>query len=235
MVKKILVIEDDPMLSKLLSYNLKQEGYEVTVVEHGGEGWKEASLKPYDMIILDLMLPGLSGFDILKNLRQSKNKAPVIILTARNAEEDIVRGLQEGADDYLTKPFSVAELLARISAVLRRTGGQDEQDTDDDSQEKIISIGNVRIYPERYEVRIDKQPIQLRPKEFELLLHFVHRPGFVFSRDDLMNAVWGTDFMGGQRTVDVHVSSLRKKLESAQDVLRIEPIRGVGYKLVVDS
>lgn len=234
MSKKILVVEDEPTLARLLSYNLSLDGYETKVVDHGGEGLQAAVQEPFDLIILDIMLPGMNGFEVLSKLRERGIKTPVIILTARNAEEEVVQGLKSGADDYITKPFGVAELLARVSAVIRRTGsgeGAVEQETG--PQGKAIQVAELSIYPERYEVTLNGEPIQLRPKEFEVLLYLVQRPGVVVTRDDLMNIVWGFDYVGGQRTVDVHVSSLRKKLEMNQETVQIESIRGLGYKLVV--
>lgn len=232
MPQKVLVIEDEPTLSRLLSYNLTQEGYETTVIDHGGEGLAEAECHHYDLIILDLMLPGMSGFDVLTKLRQKGVHTPVIILTARNAEEEVVQGLKLGADDYMTKPFGVAELLARVSAVMRRTSASAGQGHTEEKDKRIV-MGDLIIYPEKYEVVMHGQTISLRPKEFEVLLYLVQRPGIVVTRDDLMNIVWGFDYIGGQRTVDVHVSSLRKKLEMNQESVMIDSIRGVGYKLVV--
>lgn len=231
MSHSVLVIEDEPTLSRLLSYNLSQEGYETTVIENGAEGLQTALQRRFDLIILDLMLPGMNGFDILTKLRQSAVSTPVIILTARNAEEEVVQGLRRGADDYITKPFGVAELLARVSAVLRRSKPEDEAGQEQSG--KAITAGDLVIYPERYEVVLSGETVALRPKEFEVLLYLVQRPGMVVTRDDLMDIVWGFDYVGGQRTVDVHVSSLRKKLELGSDSVSIESIRGVGYKLVL--
>lgn len=231
MSHKVLVIEDEPTLARLLSYNLTQEGYDTTVIDHGGEGLQTALQHNFDLVILDIMLPGMNGFEILNRLRQNGVKTPVIILTARNAEEEVVQGLKHGADDYITKPFGVAELLARASAVLRRTKLDDSNPIE--SSGKVITAGELSIYPEKYEVILNGDTIPLRPKEFEVLLYLVQRPGMVITRDDLMNVVWGFDYIGGQRTVDVHVSSLRKKLELGQQSVQIESIRGVGYKLVM--
>jgi two-component system alkaline phosphatase synthesis response regulator PhoP len=205
------------------------------VIDHGGEGLQAALQHHYDLIILDIMLPGMNGFDILSKLRQKGNRTPVIILTARNAEEEVVQGLKHGADDYITKPFGVAELLARVSAVLRRTQSDEGTAGKASTGEKVIAAGDMLIYPEKYEVSLNGESIPLRPKEFEVLLYLVQRPGVVVTRDDLMNAVWGFDYIGGQRTVDVHVSSLRKKLEMNQQTVQIESIRGVGYKLVTGA
>lgn len=234
MSERILVIEDEPTLSRLLSYNLTQEGYDTTTVDNGSEGLQLARSDSYDLIMLDIMLPGMNGFELLGKLRQYGNKTPVIILTARNAEEEVVQGLKLGADDYITKPFGVAELLARVSAVLRRTQA-DGKIEEHPTAEKVIEIGDLTIYPEKYEVWLDNQSIPLRPKEFEVLLHLVERIGRVITRDEIMNAVWGFDYIGGQRTVDVHVSSLRKKLALNQETVQINAIRGVGYKLVVNE
>jgi len=231
MSQRVLVIEDEPTLARLLSYNLTQEGYDTTVIDHGAEGLQTALQRSFDLIILDIMLPGMNGFEILSRLRQSGNRTPVIVLTARNAEEEVVQGLRRGADDYITKPFGVAELLARVSAVLRRTNNDEGKPAE--STEKVITAGELSIYPEKYEVVLGGDTVPLRPKEFEVLLYLVQRPGMVITRDDLMNVVWGFDYIGGQRTVDVHVSSLRKKLELGQQSVQIESIRGVGYKLVM--
>ncbi|MDQ1910004.1 response regulator transcription factor [Paenibacillus sp. GD4] len=235
MQQKILVIEDEPTIARLLSYNLSQEGYDTLVVDHGSEGLQVALQQQFDLIFLDIMLPGMNGFEILSKLRQKGNKTPVIILTARNAEDEVVQGLKYGADDYITKPFGVAELLARVSAVLRRTMSEEQLQEKNLSAEKVITAGDLHIYPEKYEVLLNGDSIPLRPKEFEVLLYLVQRPGVVVTRDDLMNIVWGFDYIGGQRTVDVHVSSLRKKLEMNQESVQIESIRGVGYKLVTST
>ena len=231
MSHSILIIEDEPTLARLLTYNLSQEGYETKIAGHGGEGLQMAANSKWDLIILDVMLPGLNGFEILSRLRRQGNKTPVIILTARNAEEEVVQGLKLGADDYMTKPFGVAELLARVSAVLRRTSPGGSEGAASPEEGKGIHLGPLQIYPEKYEAVINGEQIPLRPKEFEVLMYLVKRPGVVVSRDELMNAVWGFDYVGGQRTVDVHVSSLRKKLEAGQDSVTIDAIRGVGYKL----
>ncbi|ALS29226.1 response regulator transcription factor [Paenibacillus cisolokensis] len=231
MSHKVLVIEDEPTLARLLSYNLTQEGYETTVIDHGAEGLQAALQRKFDLIILDIMLPGMNGFEILNRVRQSGILTPIIILTARNAEDEVVQGLKHGADDYITKPFGVAELLARVSAVLRRTNAESAKTPS--SSDNVIEAGDLLIYPEKYEVILNGETVPLRPKEFEVLLYLVQRPGMVVTRDDLMNVVWGFDYIGGQRTVDVHVSSLRKKLELGSQSVQIESIRGVGYKLVM--
>ncbi|MDO7906100.1 response regulator transcription factor [Paenibacillus sp. JX-17] len=235
MVQRLLVIEDEPTLARLLTYNLTQEGYEVTAEDHGGAGYDRAISQSFDLILLDLMLPGMNGLEILGKLRSQGITTPTIILTAKNGEEEVVQGLKSGADDYITKPFGVSELLARVDAVLRRTsGGEETVPVPAEDGNKII-LGELEIYPEKYEVILGGHQINLRPKEFEVLLYLARKPGVVLTRDDLMNAVWGFDYIGGQRTVDVHVSSLRKKLELDPDSVHIDSIRGVGYKLVVNK
>jgi two-component system alkaline phosphatase synthesis response regulator PhoP len=234
MSDKVLIIEDEPTIARLVTYNLSQEGYETEVVGNGAEGLHRAVMDGgYAVILLDLMLPGMDGFEVLRKLREHGVRTPVIILTARNAEEEVVQGLRLGADDYMTKPFGVAELLARTSAVLRRSRNEEGKSAPAAGGEKVIALGDLRIYPEKYEVCLHGEWITLRPKEFEVLLYLAERPGIVVTRDDLMNVVWGFDYVGGQRTVDVHVSSLRKKLELNQHSVQIESIRGVGYKLIV--
>jgi two-component system alkaline phosphatase synthesis response regulator PhoP len=234
MSDKVLIIEDEPTLARLVTYNLSQEGYETEVVGNGAEGLHKAIHDQYAIIFLDLMLPGMNGFEVLQKLRQNGVRTPVIILTARNAEEEVVQGLKLGADDYITKPFGVAELLARTSAVLRRSRNVDNKPEKASSGDKVIAIGDLQIFPDKYEVFSNGQWITLRPKEFEVLLYLAERPGIVITRDDLMNVVWGFDYIGGQRTVDVHVSSLRKKLELNQQTVQIDSIRGVGYKLFIN-
>jgi len=233
MTHKILVVEDEPTLAKLLIYNLRQEGFETVAVENGRDGLNAALQQPFDLIFLDIMLPGLNGFEVLAKLREQGNRTPVIVLTARNAEDEVVQGLKLGADDYITKPFGVAELLARTNAVLRRTQADGYAENKPKTDEQVVAVGDLQVYPKKYEAVLDGQPISLRPKEFEMLLYLAERPGVVVTRDDLMNIVWGFDYFGGQRTVDVHVSSLRKKLETSKQAVQIESIRGVGYKLVV--
>jgi two-component system alkaline phosphatase synthesis response regulator PhoP len=232
MSQDVLVIEDEQTLSRLLMYNLAQEGYNVQHVDHGTVGLQRAMDEAFDLIILDIMLPGMNGFEVLTKLRQRGNKTPVIILTARNAEADVVSGLKLGADDYIAKPFGVAELLARVSAVMRRSHSDEGELVLPSTKERVVTIGELAIYPERYEVDLNGEAIVLRPKEFEVLHYLAQRPGVVVTRDDLMNIVWGFDYIGGQRTVDVHVSTLRKKLESSPHSVRIDSIRGLGYKLV---
>ncbi len=225
----ILIIEDEQTIATLISYNLKKEGYLTTILTDGSQALQELQRGDYDMMLLDVMLPGSDGFQILASVRRMGMKLPIIMVTARNSEEEIVQGLMNGADDYMIKPFGVGELLARISAVLRRSPELNIQT----QQVKQLNIGTLTVFPEKYEVYYKTELIPLRPKEFQILLCLYEQPGRIFSRDDLMNRVWGYDYFGDQRTVDVHVSSLRKKIEQAGESVKIEAIRGVGYKLIM--
>jgi two-component system alkaline phosphatase synthesis response regulator PhoP len=227
--QNILIIEDEQTIATLISYNLKKEGYNTTILNDGSQALQELQRADYDMMLLDVMLPGTDGFQILSTVRRMGMKLPIIMVTARNTEEEIVQGLMNGADDYMIKPFGVAELIARISTVLRRS-----PDLQINTQQaKQLNIGSLTVFPEKYEVYFKTEFIALRPKEFQILLCLYEHPGRIFSRDDLMNQVWGYDYFGDQRTVDVHVSSLRKKIEVAGDNVKIEAIRGVGYKMIL--
>lgn len=225
----ILIIEDEQTIATLISYNLNREGYLTHILFDGTQAMQEIQNHHYDLILLDVMLPGSDGFQILSSIRKIGIKTPVIMVTARNSEEEIVQGLMAGADDYIIKPFGVAELIARISAVLRRSPDLKIEV----AEAHNIQIGALTVFPEKYEVYYRTELIPLRPKEFQILLCLHQYPGKIFSRDDLMNQVWGYDYFGDQRTVDVHVSSLRKKIEKAGDSVKIEAIRGVGYKLIL--
>ena len=236
MNKKVLIIEDDPTIAKLIAYNLSEAGYESQVVYNGEEGLNIALTVSFDIIIWDIMLPCYkNGYEILRKLRQRNIRVPVMLLTARDQEKDIVEGLEAGADDYMTKPFGVAEFLARVATVLRRSTHPERPETIANAAKRTYQVGELTVHPDKYEVEINGASIPLRPKEFEVLLYLAQRPGVVSSRDTLMNTVWGVDYIGGQRTVDVHVSSLRKKLELNQKSVFIENIRGVGYKLVISN
>ena len=227
--QNILIIEDEQTIATLISYNLKKEGYNTTILNDGSQALQELQRADYDLMLLDVMLPGTDGFQILSTVRRMGMKLPIIMVTARNSEEEIVQGLMNGADDYMIKPFGVAELIARISTVLRRS-----PDLQINTQQaKQLNIGSLTVFPEKYEVYFKTEIIALRPKEFQILLCLYEHPGRIFSRDDLMNQVWGYDYFGDQRTVDVHVRSLRKKIEVAGDNVKIEAIRGVGYKMIL--
>ena len=228
---KVLVVEDDPAIREALSYNLGREGYDVITAADGAEGLKVARSAKPNLIVLDLMLPEVDGFDVTSILRR-ESSVPILMLTARDEEIDRVLGLELGADDYLTKPFSMRELLARVKAMLRRVRiGKEESDPGKTETGKTLRTGNLDVDLVRHETRLGEDVIALKPKEFELLLFFIQNQGQVFTRDQLLEKVWGWEFSGGSRTVDVHVRWLRSKIEKdADQPTRIITVRGVGYR-----
>lgn len=232
-MKKVLIIEDEQSILKLLSYNLEQEGYMVESAMNGQEGFDMALENDYDMILLDLMLPGMNGMEVCKGLRQEKVNVPIIMLTAKDTEIDKILGLEIGADDYITKPFSPREVLARMKAIFRRSN-HTSSSTEKKGQEadEVIIIGEIEIHPNKYEVIIRGESIELTPKEFELLLYLARRTGRILSREQLLNAIWDYDFAGETRIVDVHISHLREKIEvNTKKPEYIITARGFGYKL----
>ena len=228
MVEKILVVEDEIALSETLVYNLKRQGYEVHAAMDGHEGLALArSLKP-DLILLDLMLPGMDGLEITRILRKEA-KTPILILTAQGEEIDRVLGLELGADDYMAKPFSMRELIARVKAILRRI--QLDQENTLKDEEKILQFGNLAIDQRKHQVSLDDAILKLKPKEFDLLLYLCQNAGKVLTRDLILEEVWGWDFSGGTRTVDVHIRWLREKIEEDPKYpVRIITVHGVGYR-----
>lgn len=227
-MRTILVVDDEPSISTLLQFNLQQAGYHVLSADDGKQAIEIALNEKLDLIILDLMLPGMDGMDVCKYLRQEKINVPIIMLTAKDEEFDKILGLELGADDYMTKPFSPREVLARVKAILRRT--QDAKSEDDDGE--VIKIGDLKILLDRYDVYFKDKLLVLTPKEFELLLYLANNRGKVLSRDQLLNGVWDFHYDGDTRIVDVHISHLREKIE--EDSKRpqyIKTIRGFGYKL----
>ena len=228
---KILVVEDESILQETLVYNLSREGYEVESARDGQEAINKARSVQPDLIVLDLMLPVIDGFEVCRILRQEMN-TPILILTARDDEIDRVIGLELGADDYLTKPFSMRELLARVKALLRRVRlDRAEIDLEISSRGKLLIFGDLIIDSERHEVRLAGKPLNLKPKEYDLLLFLANHRGHVLSRELILERVWGWDFGGGSRTVDVHIRWLREKIEinPAQPV-RIITVRSAGYR-----
>ncbi|MCQ6273434.1 response regulator transcription factor [Bacillus sp. V3B] len=233
MEKKVLVVDDEKSILTLLQYNLQQAGYEVITGMDGEEAKNMALLENPDLIVLDLMLPKMDGLEVCKQLRQQKNFIPILMLTAKDDEFDKVLGLELGADDYMTKPFSPREVVARVKAILRRT--QIQKDSSEQSQEsgtENLIISNLTIYPEQYEAYFEETLLELTPKEFELLLYLAKNKGRVLTRDQLLSAVWNYDFAGDTRIVDVHISHLREKIErNTKKPVYIKTIRGLGYKL----
>lgn len=227
MKKKILVVDDEPSISMLLEFNLKLAGFEVQCVYDGEAVFEAIQMFRPDLIVLDLMLPKMDGIQVCRKLRSLSNLVPIIMLTAMQDLTDKIAGLDNGADDYMTKPFSPQELVSRIQAILRRS-----QAFPSDIIEPLISIGKILIHPSQREVTVDGAPIELTPKEFELLLFLCKHRGKVLSRQQLLHGVWDYHFLGDTRIVDVHISHLRDKIETnARNPLYIMTIRNVGYKL----
>jgi DNA-binding response OmpR family regulator len=231
MPDRVLVVEDEPALQETLVYNLTRQGYEVDVAGDGQVALEMARQNHPDLVVLDLMLPKLDGFEVCRILRQDMN-TPIIMLTARADEIDRVIGLEMGADDYITKPFSMRELLARVKAQLRRVRLiREEIDTQDILPREIIRFGNLTLDLTRREVLVEDRPLSLKPKEFDLLLFLARHRGQVLSRQLILERVWGWDFSGGSRTVDVHVRWLREKIEKdPAEPQRLVTVRGAGYR-----
>ncbi len=229
MTNKILVVEDELAISTLLQYNLKQAGYEVIQAFDGQEGLNRAVAELPDLILLDLMLPKKDGMEVCKELRIQKIGTPIIMLTAKDDEFDKVLGLELGADDYMTKPFSPREVVARVKAVLRRSKVQEQ--TTEVEREKTYHIGALSVYPDRFEATLDDKELEFTPKEFELLVYLLDNKNRVLTRDQLLSAVWHYDFAGDTRIVDVHISHLRDQIEeNSRKPKFIKTIRGLGYK-----
>jgi DNA-binding response OmpR family regulator len=226
MRRRLLLVEDDTTLRQALTFNLTREGYEVAAVSDGEAALEAARNERLDLILLDVMLPGMSGVEVLRVLRRDGVSTPVIILSAKGAEIDRVVGLKIGADDYISKPFSRPELLARIEAVLRR-GRRESRDQDE--RHERLHHDQIEIDVTRREVTVGGEPLHLTTKEFDLLAHMAAHPGRIFTRDQLLARIWGYDFAGDERTVDVHVSWLRGKLRSSNGHNYFRTVRGVGY------
>ncbi|MFD1019006.1 response regulator transcription factor [Thalassobacillus hwangdonensis] len=226
-MEKILIVDDEESIVTLLKYNIEQAGFQTDVAYDGATALQKAEQNSYDMIVLDVMLPEMDGMEVCKKMRQKQVDTPVLMLTAKDDELDKILGLELGADDYLTKPFSPREVVARIKAILRRSTREPKQEDSD-----RLVIADLTIYPEQYEATIKEQPLTFTPKEFELLLFLAKNKGRVLSRDQLLSAVWNYDFAGDTRIVDVHVSHLREKIEpETRKPVYIKTIRGLGYKM----
>ena len=222
---QVLIVEDEESLADPLAYLLRKEGFEVTVVADGPSALAEFDRAGADIVLLDLMLPGMSGTEVCKHLR-ARSTVPVIMVTARDSEIDKVVGLELGADDYVTKPYSARELIARIRAVLRR--GADA----DDAGERVLEAGPVRMDVERHIVTVEGLQVPMPLKEFELLAFLMRNRGRVLTRGQLIDRVWGADYVGDTKTLDVHVKRLRSKIEpDPANPVRLLTVRGLGYKL----
>src|SRR5690625_3333291 len=223
--RSILIIEDEPAIVTLIKFNLEKEGYKTDVAYDGEEGIEKLDKNTYDLVVLDLMLPKVNGVDVCKRVRQEENFTPILMLTAKDNEYDKVHGLEMGADDYLTKPFSPKELVARIQAILRRTNTT-KMSLD------ILEIGDININLDTHMVYFLDEVIELTRKQYELLVYLIKHKNKIISREQLLNAVWDFDFVGDTRMVDIHISHLRDKLEKdSKNPEYIKTVRGFGYKM----
>ncbi len=233
MNEKVLIVEDELTLQETLAYNLKRQGYEVETAGDGATALEIARRTHPDLILLDIMLPGMDGFEVCRIIR-TEMSTPVLMLTARDDEIDRVVGLEVGADDYLTKPFSMRELLARVKALLRRVRLMREEFSSSSETavgNQILTFGNLTLNLTRREVSLEQNVLALKPKEFELLLFLAQHRGQVLSREFILERVWGWDYIGDSRTVDVHVRWLREKIEiEPANPTRIITVRGAGYR-----
>ena len=228
MSKKILIVEVDHNISELLQLYLKNEGYETVIANDGGEGIDQFRRFRPDLVLLDLMLPVMDGWGVLRTIRQD-SKVPVIMLTAKGETSDKVTGLKQGADDYITKPFEMKEVLARVEAVLRRTA---EEETGKEKKRRLV-FDKLIIDLDAFELIVDGKRVETPPKEMELLYHLASSPNRVYTRNQLLDEVWGFDYFGDSRTVDVHIKRLREKLEGVSDRWSLKTVWGVGYKFEV--
>jgi two-component system response regulator RegX3 len=218
-----MVVEDEESFSDALSFMLRKEGFAVSVATTGPDALAQFEREPSDLVLLDLMLPGMSGTDVCRTIR-AKSRVPIIMVTAKDSEIDKVLGLELGADDYVTKPFSSRELVARIRAVLRRN----VEDFDDSP---VVEAGPVRIDPERHQVQVDGQVVSMPLKEFDLLEYLVRNAGRVLTRGQLIDRIWGSDYVGDTKTLDVHIKRLRAKVEpDPANPVHLLTVRGLGYK-----
>ncbi|MAU01864.1 MAG: DNA-binding response regulator [Anaerolineaceae bacterium] len=237
MESKILVVEDDNTLLEMLEYNLSRQGYQVVTAKDGRSGLTFARQEKPDLIVLDVMLPGIDGFEVCRILRKEFS-FPILMLTARTEEVDKIVGLEMGADDYLTKPFSMRELLARVKALLRRVdlireaiSSESASAADLEEPIPLLTFDNLEIDQNRREVRLTGEPLRLKPKEFDLILFLARHQGIALSRDLILERVWGWTYDGNSRTVDVHVRWLREKIEADPgNARRILTVRGIGYR-----
>jgi two-component system copper resistance phosphate regulon response regulator CusR len=219
---KILVVEDDRKVAGFIEQGLREEGYAVDVAPDGDEATMMAHVYEYDLLVLDVMLPKKTGLQVAAELRREGRKTPILMLTARDATEDVVRGLDAGADDYLTKPFKFDELLARVRALVRRGGA---------SRTELLSYGPIELDRLRHKAKVHSKKLDLTPKEFQLLEHFLLRPEEVIRRTDLLEKVWDLHFDPESNVVDVHVGNLRRKVREAAGVDLLQTVRGVGFRL----
>ena len=225
MAQTVLIVEDDPNIADLLRLYLEKEGYVTSIASDGGKGVEKFRELHPDLVLLDIMLPVMDGWEVLRNIRQ-ESKTPVIMLTAKGETNDKVNGLKMGADDYVTKPFEAKEVLARVEAVLRRTSGAAPSG-------RRLTFDKLIIDMDAFELIVDGKKVDTPPKEMELLFHLASSPNRVYTRNQLLDEVWGFDYFGDSRTVDVHIKRLREKLEGVSDQWDLKTVWGVGYKFGV--
>lgn len=222
---KILIVDDDQNICELLRLYMEKEGFETAIANDGEEAIKTFATFSPDLMLLDIMLPGLDGWQVCREIRKTSSK-PIIMLTAKGEVFDKVLGLELGADDYVTKPFETKEVIARVNAVMRRTVNAKEEKNDN----KVVNYENLSINLTNYELKVNGKQVDTPPKEMELIYHLASNPNRVFTRDQLLDEVWGFDYYGDSRTVDVHVKRLREKLEGISDKWELKTVWGVGYK-----
>lgn len=224
----ILLVDDEQGILDAVGYTLRQEGFEVVTATDGETALQLARARAFDVVVLDVMMPAMSGLDVCRILR-AESAVPIVLLTARDSELDRVLGLELGADDYVTKPFSTPELVSRIRALLRR------RELDQTTKAVVVQIGGIKLDLARHVVEADGEPVQLTPSEFRVLTLLAEEPGRVFTRRQIMEHLWQSPYIGDERASDVHISNLRRKVErDAANPERIVTVRGVGYKLVAD-
>jgi DNA-binding response OmpR family regulator len=227
MSSRILVVEDEAAISDAVTYALREAGYEVDAVGDGADALEQARTRRYDLMVLDLLLPGVPGVEVCARLRAEQNDLPILMLTALDSEHDRVEGLDTGADDYVTKPFSVAEVVSRVRSHLRR------RELDRARSSNVIKVGGLQLDVARHSASVDGKPMLLTRSEFRLVALLASEPGKPFTREQLIRHLWESDFVGDRRAIDVHVSNLRRKIEQdARKPRRLVTVRGVGYKLV---
>ena len=225
MATKVLIVEDEKNIAELLHLYLEKEGFDVRIAYDGGKAVEEYDRQAPDMVLLDIMLPVMDGWSVCAHIRE-KAKTPIIMLTAKSEVNDRITGLEMGADDYLVKPFEMKELMARINAVLRRS------EIPDDTRKRLV-FDKLEINLDSYELLVDGKKVDTPPKELELLYHLASTPNRVYTRNQLLDEVWGFDYFGDSRTVDVHIKRLREKIENVSDQWELKTVWGVGYKFEV--
>jgi DNA-binding response OmpR family regulator len=223
---RILIVEDDPIIRRTVDYTLKRAGFETDTSDNGAQALERARTSHPDLVLLDVMLPGLDGFGFAEQLRRTDGDAAIIMVTALDQPQDLIRGLDSGADDYITKPFSMEELLARVRANLRRVRERSAL-----AHDEPIEVGDLVVEPSQFRVLVKGRPVRLRLKEFQLLLALASVPGTLMTRQRLAEEIWGYEFMPSSRTIDVHIQRVRQAVEEPSDFIYVHTVHGLGYRL----